>query len=318
MRLDPWLTYLLAGCASQPTAAGSTVGVSTPRAATATATAGKKPLPTPAPDGALSRTSKSFRDCGELACKAFASASDAFAFVLAERPRVLAIGEAHAQAGGPSSRSTARRFAEDLLPQLAAQATDLVLELWVADGRCGKVEKRVAERQHTITAPQAASNQGEFVELGRRAQALGIRPQALVPTCEQYDSIAAAGTEDIETMLRMIKAVTQRDIEGLLAQRAPERMLVAYGGALHNDLEPRAGFEDFSFGPELSRATSDRYVELDLIVPEQIKSNQAWRSLRWYPHYSAENAGTEAYLYSWAPHAYALVFPKLNANEGTP
>jgi hypothetical protein len=235
--------------------------------------------------------------------------------VLTERPRVLAIGEAHAQSDGVARppRSTTLRFMDELLPRLAPRASDLVIELWLANGQCGQVEHKVQQQQAAVTAPQATSNQSEFVELGHRAKALSIQPQALVPTCEQYQVIAGAGPSDIEAMLTMLKSVTARDVEALHARRPPERLIVAYGGAMHNDLTPRVGREDFSFGPELQKLTGDRYVELDLIAPEQIKDTEAWRGLPWYPHYSREKAGRDAVLLSWAPHAYALIFPPVEA-----
>ena len=303
---------LICGCAAQP-----------PATAQAPAPPPLAAAPNSPPAPALSASAAptqppAFRACGEVGCKAFPTAADAFDFVLSETPRVLAVGEAHAQSDGPKSASSTRRFMDDLLPHLAPRATDLVIELWLANGSCGKVEQKVAEQQTAVTAPQAASNQNEFVELGHRAKALGIMPHALVPSCEQYQRIAGAGPADIEEMLGMIKSVTARDIEELLSKRAPERLIVAYGGAMHNDLKPRAGREDFSFGPELAAATADHYVELDLVIPEQIKDTEAWRSLPWYPHYSRENAGTEAYLFSWAPHAYALLFPRAEPAEPKP
>jgi len=231
---------------------------------------------------------------------------------------VLAIGEAHAQSDGSRSDSSTKRFMDTLLPRLAPRASDLVIELWLANGSCGKVEQKVQKQQSAVTAPQAATNQNEFLELGHRAKALGIMPHALVPSCEQYKKIAGAGAADIEEMLTMIKSVTQRDVQELLAKRAGERLVVAYGGAMHNDLVPRDGRADFSFGPELSRATDGHYVELDLVIPEQIKDTEAWRAMPWYAHYSREKAGSEAYLYSWAPHAYALFFPKAAAAEPAP
>ena len=236
--------------------------------------------------------------------------------MLAEAPRVLAVGEAHAQSEGPKTPSSTRRFMDGLLPHLAPRATDLVIELWLANGSCGKVEQKVAQQQTAVTAPQSATNQNDFVELGHRAKALGIIPHALVPSCEQYQKIAGAGAADIEEMLGMIKSVTLHDVEELMSKRAPERLIVAYGGAMHNDLAPRQGRESFAFGPELAAATAGHYVELDLVIPEQIKDTEAWRALPWYPHYSPEKAGSEAYLYSWAPHAYALLFPKAAATEG--
>jgi hypothetical protein len=248
-----------------------------------------------------------------MACKAFPTAAAAFDFVLEDQPRVLAIGEAHAQSDGPGTASSTRRFMDGLLPRLAPRASDLVIELWLANGSCGKVEQKVAQQQTEVTAPQAATNQNEFVELGHKAKAAGIMPHALVPTCEQYQKIANAGAADIEQMLVMLKSVTARDVTQLLAKRAPERLVVAYGGAMHNDLVPREGRADFSFGPELAKASGDRYVELDLVIPEQIKDTEAWRSLPWYPHYSKTSASTEAFLFSWAPHAYALIFPHAQA-----
>jgi hypothetical protein len=253
-----------------------------------------------------------FRECG-AGCKAFRSAEAAFDHVLLERPRVLAIGEAHAQSAGPKLASSTRRFMDGLLPRLSPRAADLVIELWVANGSCGKVEQQVQKQQEAVTAPQAATNQNEFMELGHRAKALGIMPHALVPSCEQYQKITGAGSADIEEMLAMIKSVTARDVTDLLAKRGPERLVVAYGGAMHNDLVPRVGREDFSFGPELARATAEHYVELDLVVPEQIKDTETWRALPWYAQYAPDKAQTEAYLLSWAPHAYALVFPQSKA-----
>lgn len=261
-----------------------------------------------------------YRECGDVGCKEFPSAEAAFAYVLAEQPRVLAVGEAHAQAAGPRAASSTKRFMDQLLPKLAPRASDLVIELWVGSGACGKVEQQVQKQQSEVTAPQAATNQNEFLELGHRAKALGIFPRALVPSCEQYQKIAGAGAGDIAEMLTMIKSVTEQDVRQLLQKRAPDRLVVAYGGAMHNDVVPRPGREDFSFGPALAEATAGKYVELDLVIPEQIRPTEAWQNQPWYAAYSAEKAGSGCYLYSWAPHAYALLFPKapLAPTEGSP
>lgn len=298
------LLWLGIACAGKP--APTPASAPTPPAARANPSA----LPAPASSAAQAPAKPPFRDCGELSCKAFPDAAAALEQVLAEAPRVLAIGEAHAQSTGPKAPSATRRFMDQLLPRLAPRAVDLVIEIWTANGSCGKVEQKVQKQQAEVTAPQAATNQNEFLELGHRAKALAIQPHALVPSCEQYHKIAGAGAADIEEMLRMIRDVTQRDVEQLLQKRAPDRLIVAYGGAMHNDLQPREGRQDFSFGPQLAQATSDRYVELDLVVPEQIKDSEAWRAQPWYGHYSREKAGSEAYLLSWAPHAYVLFFPK--------
>ncbi len=304
--LGAWLL----GCAATPSAGRSpTDAPAAPSAAPSAPVVPTAAAPSPPP----------FNACGALDCKEFPSAADAFDHVLREQPRVLAIGEAHAQAAGPKAPSSTQRFMADLLPRLAPRASDLVIELWLANGSCGKVEQQVEKQQGAVTAPQAATNQNEFLELGHRAKALGIMPKALVPSCEQYQKIAKAGPDDIAEMLTMLKVVTEQDVKALLEKRAPERLIVAYGGAMHNDIAPREGREDFSFGPALTEATGGRYVELDLVIPEQIKDSEAWRALPWYPHYRRESAGKGAYLYSWTPHAYALVFPKSeSAPSATP
>lgn len=313
------LTSLCLGCSATPPV---TPAAPAPAPAPVRSSAAPTPsAPASAPPAAAAPSSvaaPAFTECGALSCKMFASAVDAFTFILASEPRVLAVGEAHAQADGTKAASTTRRFMEQLLPRLAPRASDLVIELWLANGACGKVEQQVQKQQSAVTAPQAATNQNEFLELGKRAKALGIMPHALVPSCEQYQKIAGAGAADIAEMLTMIRDVTERDVKELLQKHAGDRLLVAYGGAMHNDLVPREGREDFSFGPALSAATEGRYVELDLVIPEQIKDSDAWRALPWYAQYSRENAGSGAYLYSWAPHAYTLLFPKADSAPSPP
>ena len=250
--------------------------------------------------------------CGGLGCRAFATPEAAFNKILEARPKVLAIGEAHAQKGSEGIASSTRRFTESFLPLLRDKAAALVLELWVQNGSCGKVEKQVAEQQKPVTASQSMGNQNEFMELGRRAKSLGIAPQALLPSCEQYDKIAGSGGTDIAEMLRMIANTTLSDVKKLLESKElpAERLILAYGGAMHNDIVPRAGREDWSFGPALSQLIHERYVELDLIVPEYVKDTEVWQSFPWFSHFDREHHGDRTLLFNPYPHSYVLIFPK--------
>jgi hypothetical protein len=242
----------------------------------------------------------------------FESPLAALEHVLAERPRVLALGEAHAPKGSEGIRSSARRVAEDFLPALKARATDLVIELLIANGSCGKSEKAVAERQRPIVENQAKSDQNEFVELGKRARALKIEPHALVPTCQEYAKVAGAGADDIDQLLTTIAAVTIRTTEALLARpnTVPDALLLTYGGALHNDVVPRRGREAWSFARALGERTHGAYVELDLIVPEDVKDTDSWRAFPWYESYQALGRPHRTLLYAPAPHSFALIFPR--------
>jgi len=269
-----------------------------------------------APHGAASsadspQDSPSGKPCGPLDCLSFDTPEQAFARVLAEQPLILAIGEAHAQKGTEGIPSVTRRFTEQLLPMLEGKATDLVLELWIASGQCGKREKQVADQQKEVTVTQAETNQNEFVELGNASKARGIQPHVLRPTCEEYDKIAAAGAGDISTMLEMVARLSADALQRLFTERQSAttgRMLLAYGGALHNDVAPRPEREAWSFGPRLSRLTVGRYVEVDLVVPEFIGDGPAWKALSWVGHFDKERLGKRVTLFHPAPHSYVLIF----------
>jgi hypothetical protein len=251
--------------------------------------------------------------CGDLACERFRTAEEAFSKVLSESPAVLAIGETHAQ-NDLAGASTAKRFTSGFLPLVQQRASHLVLELWVANGSCGKKEKEVAARQKPVTVNQAPTDQNEFVALGQAAKNRGIEPHVLMPSCDEYAGILDAGSGDIDAMLSMIARLSARQIETLAAAGktadAGRPMVLAYGGAMHNDLSPRPGREAWSFGPAMDRATGGRYIELDLIVPEAIRDTDAWRAQPWYPHFNREAHGAEALLITVAPRSYALIFPR--------
>jgi hypothetical protein len=249
------------------------------------------------------------RACGALHCQAFATPEAAFESVLSRSPRVLAVGEAHAQQGSSNVRSSTRRFAEELLPLLSGKSKHIVIELLVANCKPETVTG-VARTQEPVTKPQAPTNQAEFLKLGKYAQRLGIEPQALAPACADYDAVIAAGNADIGRLLTLVAQQTEKSVEALLAQSDSSDILLTYGGALHNDLYPRPGQEDWSFGPGLARASSGRYVELDLIVPEFVRDNEAWRNLPWFAAFDREHPSRETLLYEPAPNSFALIFPK--------
>jgi hypothetical protein len=244
----------------------------------------------------------------------FDTGESAFDAVLEDKPLVLAIGETHAQRDA-TVPSTTKRFTDSLLPKLKGRATDLVLELWVANGSCGKQEKQVAQQQKDVTAMQADTNQNEFIALGDAAKKLGVAPHVLIPACDEYARILDEGTGDVDAMLSMIARLTARDLSAWLGKHPDgDQMIVAYGGAMHNDLHPRKGREAWSYGPEISAKAKGRYVELDLFTPEYIKDTDAWRSQPWYETWKSESSAKKfdarAVLFTTGRGAYALVFPR--------
>lgn len=241
---------------------------------------------------------------------AFATPAAAFDYVLTSEPRVLAVGEAHAQDDTPGIASSTRRFAEQLLPKLVGKAKHIVIELLLADCKKQTVTE-VKKQQAPVTEHQAKTNQNEFVTLGTVAKRLGIEPQGLTPTCAEYEAVASAGEGGIEQLLTLVANQTASEVEALLAKPDPSApLIVTYGGALHNDLNPRPGQEAWSFGPRLAKATGNRYLELDLIVPEFVKDNEAWRNLPWFSAFDRQHLSSETLLLRPAQSSFVLIFPK--------
>lgn len=305
--VDLWIGVVagwISGCGGTPPAPAPESSVELAPAASAPPATSASPHAAATGDGA---------PCGELGCRLFDSPESAFRAVLADQPRVLAIGEAHAQKGMEGVESTTKRFTTSLLPLLKGQATDLVVELWVADKKCAAPKvAAVAKKQEPVTTGQAGGNQNEFVALGEASKGLGIVPHILRPSCEEYDAILAAGDDAVLRMLEMITRLTSEKVQKLLESQkeVPVPVVVAYGGAMHNDLSPKEGREAWSFGPELNDKTGGRYVELDLIVPEFIKDNDTWKALPWYGHYDAGKHPGKTILFEPKERSYVLIFPR--------
>jgi hypothetical protein len=254
---------------------------------------------------------------GGPTCLRFGTAEEAFRWVLAKDPLVLAVGEAHAQRGTERIASSTKRFTDAFLPILAPRATDVVVELWAPDPKCMKEVKQVASAQKPVTDVQASTNQNEYVTLGTKAKASGMTPWLLRPTCDDFSMLADAGADAVGAMLGLVKRLTQSKVTQLYERNvkadAGTKAVIAYGGALHNDLAPPEATKDYSFGPELDRLTGGRYIELDLIVPEFVKKTPVWEKLRWYASFEAERASgrplDKATLYVVGERSFVLVFP---------
>ena len=315
LRAVSLISLALVGCATRAPARPPSLTPAAPAGASPTNRGQSRGAAAAAPASAAasSPAEPAPRPCGALGCLAFATPEAAFAYVLQTAPRVLAIGEAHAQEGTPGIHSSTRRFAEQLLPMLAGKSKHIVIELLVAHCKQATVSG-VAKQQAPVTEHQAKGNQNEFLALGKVAQRLGIEPEPLSPDCAEYESVIAAGDDGVARLLGLVADTTSRAVEALLAKPdTAAEILLTYGGALHNDLYPRPGQEAWSFGPKLAANTGGRYVELDLIVPEFVKDNEAWRNLPWFQAFDREHLSDEALLYRPNPSSFALIFPKTSA-----
>lgn len=291
---------------SGPTGATSTApsSASSTPSATAFAAADDPPLPPSAKPRAPAGQGPT--------CTTFASPEDAFRWVLAFDPSILAVGEAHAQKGTEDVASSTKRFTEEFLPLLAGRASDVVVELWAPDPKCQKEVKAVASAQKPIGAAQADTNQNEYVTLGTRAKDKGMTPWLLRPTCDDFAMLADAGADAVGAMLGLVKRLTEAKLTQL-HDRTPAKVVVAYGGAMHNDIRPSDDMKDYAFGPDMVRAVGRRYVELDLIVPEYVQDTSVWQKLPWFEAWKSR-VGTgvdrdRATVYRLGERSFVLVFP---------
>ena len=249
-----------------------------------------------------------------MGCLQFDDPETAFRYLLDKKPAILAVGEAHAQKGKEGTASAAKRFTDSLLPFCKGRASDLVLELMAPNDRCAKKTEAVRTKQREVTKHQAASNQSEYVLMGERARALGIVPDLLRPSCDDLAAIQKAGDGSVALTLETIARLT-RDKAGQLVDRNAktpadaDKTVLTYGGILHNDLEPSKERAAWSFGPALAEHVKQRYIELDLFVPEFIEDTDIWRRLPWYSHYDKVKLGEKTTLFQVGENSYAIVFP---------
>ncbi len=257
--------------------------------------------------------------CGPVGCEAFKTPRAAFDRVLERAPVVLALGEYHPLEGGPKVKSTLSRFTQQLLPALKGKATSLVVETWMTNGRCGDIEKAAVTAVKKVTQRPKAT-EDEITTLLDATYALGIANHILILDCEEYRSMLEKdGSLDAEKSLLLVrKKVEEKALEvrekgegGL-----PDKMLILYGGALHNDLAPLEGFEPYSFGPALSNVTDGGYLELDLVVPELASNDDDLRKEPWFRPALKLSGTSLTVLVCPHPDACVMVFPRKKTTGG--
>ncbi len=303
------VAILALGACDRPSAAPP-APVAPPLVSSASTTA-----PPPASSAAEPHAPPGATACGSLHCLQFESPEDAFRHVLATNPVVLAVGESHVQKGKGTVPSSAKRFTDTFLPFLRGKASDLVLELMAPNPSCKKTTKEVKKKHEVVTDQQAPTAQNEYVQMGERARSLGLVPDLLRPSCEDLSAINEAGDDAVATTLSTIARLTTSQVQKILGPtgRKPEdagKMVVTYGGVLHNDPAPAGARASWSYGPALAKVAKDRYVALDLFVPEFIENTEVWRSLPWFAHYDADRLGDKTTLFRLEDGSFVLIFPR--------
>ncbi len=246
-------------------------------------------------------------------CTVVKSPREAFARVLAQRPTVLAVGEYHEVNGAPKVPSAIKRFTKDLLPMLDKHVGALVVETWMLNGKCGVVEKQ-ATVAVAKTTQRPDSTEDELTALLDRTYAMGVKNHILVIDCDDYRSMLDdAGELDAEASLLLVKRkVEEKALDAIDKGEAgtADQLLLLYGGAVHNDLEPLEMWRAYSFGPDLQRATEGGVVELDLLVPEYVDTDEDLVKEPWFAGALALSKAGKTVLINPHPGVYLLLFAR--------
>lgn len=237
--------------------------------------------------------------------RVFPTAADALRAVLASNPRVLGVGEVHATTDGPAVPTTLSRFTRELLPVLAPHTTDLVIETWRLDGRCGAQEEKVATQVDAdAKRPEAAKD--DIVLLAEAAVAAGVRPHDLAITCDEYAGLLDANGEVVYASLLTLLSAKLQDY-AVRAIDTPDATMVLYGGAVHNDLFPSEALAAYSYGPAVRAKGGAAYVELDLYAPELL--GEAMIEPAWAP-LLATTGPDQVALYERGDGSYVLLLER--------
>lgn len=246
-------------------------------------------------------------------CSVVASPLEAFQRVLQRDPAILAVGEYHEVNGAPKVPSAIRRFTRELLPALKGRITSLVVETWMLNGKCGAAEKQ-ATAAVAKTTQRPDSTEDEVTQLLDRTYAMGVKNHILLIDCDDYRSMLDdAGELDGEASLLLVKRKVEQKALDVLERgegATPGKLLLLYGGALHNDLEPLPQWRAYSFGPSLSRETGGHTIELDLLVPEYVEADEDLLQEPWFAGALALSRAGKTVLVNPHPDVYLLLYAR--------
>jgi len=245
----------------------------------------------------------------------FPTSSAIVANLWRKKPRVVAFGEYHEiqgqVSGGAKVPSAVKRFGDEMLASLAADSSDLVLETWVTEGKCGETEtKAVAKVEESIKRPETTED--ELVTLLKRAKSAGVQPHILTLSCAEYQDIQPKDGEiDYVKLLGVVTAQLKNGIDAALDKAPKRKTVVVYGGALHNDLFPKKELAQFSFAKAVKKLVGGRYLEVDLYVPEYVEKDKEIAAQPWFHAWRKQQAAHpgQPALVERGASSYIVIFP---------
>jgi len=224
--------------------------------------------------------------------------------------RVIGVGELHARVDRQPAQTSLGAFTA-ALPRFAERVSDLVIETWLVDPKCGKTATEATKRvETTVKRPEATKS--EIAILADTARAAKIQPHAMTLSCKDYETVAPkGGNVDAEAMLTLTTRELTRIATSAVAFRdkQPDHRpwIVLYGGALHNDRFPDPTLAEWSYAPAVDKATNDHFVEVDIIVPELAEADEASQKQPWFP--LVANA-TQVTVWQRGERSFVIILPR--------
>jgi hypothetical protein len=247
-----------------------------------------------------------------VAAETYPDLASALAATIPADARVVGFGELHMRTDRKQVTATLVRFRTDALPALQDKLSDLVVETWLIDPKCGqKAQTATAKVEVTMRRPQETKS--DIALLAEAAAAAKVQPHAMKLACSDYDTFAPKdGNVDPAALLSLTtreltritsEAVVHRDKK---AEKRP--WIGVYGGALHNDRFPSAGVEDWSYASKIDEVTKGRYVEIDLIAPELAELEESSQKSPWFG--LVTRADDKVHVYKRGERSFVVVLPK--------
>lgn len=247
-----------------------------------------------------------------LPTSSYADLASALVATIPADARVIGFGELHARTDRAQVRTTLSRFTADGLPAIAGKLSDLVIETWLIDKGC---EKTATTASATVDATmrRPIETKNEIAELADAARKAGIQPHAMRVTCDDYARIAPPGKPmDVPAMLTLTTSELGRIATEAVIHRDREPShkpwIALYGGALHNDRFPDNGVADWSYAAKADAASSNHFVEIDLIVPELADHDDVLAKQAWYPLLAVPS--TTLRVWKRGERSFVILFPR--------
>src|ERR1041385_1565955 len=125
---------------------------------------------------------------------AFADLGAALQAIIPADARVVGFGELHSRTDRAQVKSSLAHFTAEGLPAIADKLSDLIVETWIVDPKCGqKAQTATAKVEMTVRRPQETKS--EIAQLADAARAAKIQPHAMRINCDEYEKIAPQGKD---------------------------------------------------------------------------------------------------------------------------